>query len=413
MALQDQQGTTPDLAAPPHTERRRLRVRGTSITLLKEVRERAQADLGFDVEYELLDFITCQRMSAMEPEGYDIYEQCFHNLDIVWFWGALQSIDTHRIVDWNKITDLSKEGGISKYAWRGHGDAPVRKLYVQPGGFLGPKQGRYISMLPTVHNMDSFGFDTRVFGNGDVRAPSWSWLLDRRAKGRIALVDEPAIGIFDAALAAEAAGELQFVDIGNMTIAEIDALVALLEDRRRQGYFCATWRNAAEAAALLHEDRVSVQSMWSPVYGNMGKMAETFVEASPIEGYRAWHGGASLSRHLAGAQLDMGYEYLNWWLDGYAGAVMARQGNYMSAPESTKAALAPEEWAYWYEGAPAARELLGPSGTVVVKAGARRAGGSYQERANRIAVWNTVMEEYNYAARAWDRFIRRVNEVQK
>ena len=413
MALQDQQATTPDLAAPPHTERRRLRVRGTSITLLKEVRERAQADLGFDVEYELLDFITCQRMSAMEPEGYDIYEQCFHNLDIVWFWGALQPIDTHRIVDWNKINDLSKEGGISKYAWRGHGDAPVRKLYVQPGGFLGPKQGRYVSMLPTVHNMDSFGFDTRIFGNGDVRASSWSWLLDRRAKGRIALVDEPAIGIFDAALAAEAAGELQFVDIGNMTIAEIDALVALLDDRRRQGYFCATWRDAAEAAALLLEDRVSVQSMWSPVYGNMGKMAETFVESAPIEGYRAWHGGASLSRHLEGAQLDIGYEYLNWWLDGYAGAVMARQGYYMSAPGRTKAALAPEEWAYWYEGAPAARDLLGPSGTVVVRAGARRAGGTYQDRANRIAVWNTVMEEYNYAARAWDRFIRRVNEVQK
>ena len=413
MALQDQQATTPDLAAPPHTERRRLRVRGTSITLLKEVRERAQADLGFDVEYELLDFITCQRMSAMEPEGYDIYEQCFHNLDIVWFWGALQPIDTHRIVDWNKINDLSKEGGISKYAWRGHGDAPVRKLYVQPGGFLGPKQGRYVSMLPTVHNMDSFGFDTRIFGNGDVRASSWSWLLDRRAKGRIALVDEPAIGIFDAALAAEAAGELQFVDIGNMTIAEIDALVALLDDRRRQGYFCATWRDAAEAAALLLEDRVSVQSMWSPVYGNMGKMAETFVESAPIEGYRAWHGGASLSRHLEGAQLDIGYEYLNWWLDGYAGAVMARQGYYMSAPGRTKAALAPEEWAYWYEGAAAARDLLGPSGTVVVKAGARRAGGTYQDRANRIAVWNTVMEEYNYAARAWDRFIRRVNEVQK
>jgi putative spermidine/putrescine transport system substrate-binding protein len=388
-------------------------VRGTSITLLKEVRERAKVDLGFDVEYELLEFIDCQRMAALDPAGYDIYEQCFHNLDIVWFWGALQPIDTDRITDWDKITDLSKTGGISKYAWRGHGDAPVRKLYVQPGGFLGPKQGRYISMLPTVHNMDSFGFDTRVFGTGDLRAPSWSWLLDRRAKGRIALVDEPAIGLFDAALAAEAAGELQFIDASNMTIAEIDALMALLEDRRRQGYFCATWRNANEAAELVLQDRVSVQSMWSPVYSNMGKMAETFVEAAPIEGYRAWHGGASLSRYLQDAQLDMGYEYLNWWLDGYAGAVMARQGYYMSAPESTKAALAPEEWAYWYEGAPAASDLLGPSGGVVVKAGARRAGGSYQDRANRIAVWNTVMEEYNYAARAWARFVRRVNEVQK
>ncbi len=413
MALQDQPNTTPDLAAPPHTERRRLRVRGTSITLLKEVQERAQADLGFDVAYELLDFIACQRKSAMEPEGYDIYEQCFHNLDIVWFWGALQPIDTHRIADWGKITDLSKEGGISKYAWRGHGDAPVRKLYVQPGGFLGPKQGRHISMLPTVHNMDSFGFDTRIFGDGDLERPSWAWLLDRRAKGRIALVDEPAIGIFDAALAAEAAGELRFADIGNMTTAEIDALMALLEDRCRQGYFCGSWRTGEQAARQLHDDRVSVQSMWSPVYGNIGKMAETFVESAPIEGYRAWHGGASLSRQLEGARLDMGYEYLNWWLDGYAGAVMARQGYYMSAPESTKSTLAPEEWAYWYEGAAAARDLLGPSGMVVVKQGARRAGGTYHDRANRIAVWNTVMEEYNYATRAWHRFIGRVNEVQK
>ena len=413
MAHQEQSHAPASLAAPPHMERRRLRVRGTSITLLKEVRERAQADLGFNVEYELLEFVACQRLAAMQPEGYDVYEQCFHNLDIVWYWGALQPIDTHRIADWDRITDLSKEGGISKYASRGQGDAPVRKLYVQPGGFIGPKQGRYISMLPTVHNMDSFGFDTRVFGSGDLPAPSWAWLLDRRAKGRIALVDEPAIGLFDAALAAEAAGEMQFADIANMTIAEIDALMALLEDRRRKGYFCATWRSEADAVTLLHEDRVSVQSMWSPIYGNMGKMAGIFVEAAPTEGYRAWHGGGSLSRHLDGAQLDLGYEYLNWWLDGYAGAVMARQGYYMSAPARAKAALAPEEWAYWYDGAPAARDLPGPSGLVVVKAGARRAGGTYQERASRIAVWNTVMDEYNYAARAWDRFIKRVNEAQR
>ena len=53
------------------------------------------------------------------------------------------------------------------------------------------------------------------------------------------------------------------------------------------------------------------------------------------------------------------------------------------------------------------------TGAVVVKTGAKRAGGTYQDRANHIALWNTVMEEYNYAARAWDRFIRRVNEGQK
>lgn len=398
------------LHAPPILPKRTLRVLGTLVTLLPGVREQAQADLGIGIEHETLDFISCQRGAAMRPDSYDVYEQCFHNLDIVWFWGALQAIDTDRIAEWDGISGLAKEGGISKYAWRGHGDAPVRQLYVQPGGFLGPKPARHISMLPTVHNMDSFGYDRRIFGTGTHPKASWAWLLDRRAKGRIALVDEPAIGIFDAALAAEAAGELHFADIGNMTIAEIDALMALLEDRRRQGYFCATWRSGDQASQLLHDERVAVQSMWAPVYGDMGAMADHFVEAAPKEGYRAWHGGASLSCRLGGADLDMAYDYLNWWLTGYAGALMARQGYYISTPERTRKVMAADEWAYWYDGAPAARDLCGPTGAVVVRKGALRAGGTYMERSSKIAVWNSVMDEYNYAARAWDHFVRRVNE---
>ena len=286
----------------------------------------------------------------------------------------------------------------------------MRKLYVQPGGFLGPKPSRYISMLPTVHNMDSFGYDSRVFGEGPDVRPSWAWLLDRRAKGRIALVDEPAIGFFDAALAAEATGELQFADIGNMTIDEINALMKLLEDRRAEGYFRATWRDGSEAAELAESGSVAVQSMWAPVYGKLGKARAHFVESAPVEGYRAWHGGGSLSRHLRGADLDMAYEYLNWWLSGFAGAVMARQGYYISNPARARQWMAPEEWAYWYEGAAAARDLSGPDGEVAVRAGERRAGGPYVDRARRIVIWNTVMDEYNYAARAWDRFVRRVNE---
>jgi len=400
-----------ELAAPPGVAVRTLRVLGTSVTLLPEVRASAEADLGIRIDYQLMDFLSCQREAAMVPGSYDVYEQCFHNLDIVWFWGALQPIDTHRIGDWDRLSPLAKEGGISNYAWRGHGDAPVGKLYVQPGGFLGPKPSRQVSMLPTVHNMDSFGYDPRVFGSGEDGQVSWAWLLDRRAKGRIALVDEPAIGFFDAALAAEAAGEVQFANIGNMTIAEIDRLMALLEERRRQGYFCAAWRDGEEAARLLHAERVSVQSMWAPVYGNLGAMEGHFSEAAPKEGYRAWHGGASLSRHLSGGQLDMVYDYLNWWLTADAGAVMARQGYYMSTPERTRAALSSDEWGYWYDGLPARGDICGPSGKVVARAGALRAGGTYLERTSRIAVWNTVMEEYNYAARAWGRFIRRINEA--
>lgn len=396
------------MGAPAIVSRRRLRVLGTGITLLEPIRRQAEADLGFDISFEVHNFINCQRRAALAPADYDIYDQCFHNLDIVWFWGSLQPIDTQRITDWDLLSGLTREGGINRYASRGHGDQPVRKLYVQPGEALGPQPSRHISMLPTVHNFDSFGYDVRDFGSSDTQRESWSWLLDRRAKGRIAVVDEPAIGIFDVALAAEAAGEVKFADIGNMTVPEIDTLMAVLDSRRQQGFFRAIWRDGDEAASLIRSGQVSAQSMWSPVYGQLGAASQHFIEANPVEGWRAWHGGMSLSRQLSGSGLDMGYEYMNWWLSGWPGAVVARQGYYMSVIDRVREALSPAEWSYWYEGRSAETDLPGPYGDIVAKAGTRRAGGSYWDRAGRIAVWNTAMDEHNYASRAWERFVQHV-----
>lgn len=397
------------LSAPPvHTRERCLRILGTEISLIAPIKQEAEADLGIRLSFEVLDFQSCEHKAATCPGAFDVYDQCFHNLDIVWYWGALQPIDTNRIDDWDRISGLTREGGISRFASRGFGDAPVSRLYAQPGGFLGPEPTRHISMLPTVHNFDSFGYERDLFGDVGQDHTSWSWLIDSRAKGRIALVDEPAIGLFDAALACQAAGLLTFDDIGDMTVEEIDALMAVLEDRRRQGYFHTMWRCSTEAAELFRNRRVAVQSMWSPAYVELGERSAEIVEAVPIEGYRAWHGGLALSAGLTGAERDMAYDYLNWWLTGTPGAVMARRGYYMSIPERVRDALTPAEWAYWYEGAPAAADLPCSSGGRAVPAGTRRAGGSYWERAHRIALWNTTMNEHNYAARAWARFVRRV-----
>ena len=52
-------------------------------------------------------------------------------------------------------------------------------------------------------------------------------------------------------------------------------------------------------------------------------------------------------------------------------------------------------------------------GTVVVRKGAKRSGGSYVERARRISLWNTVMDEYNYTTRAWTRFVAEVNKKSR
>jgi putative spermidine/putrescine transport system substrate-binding protein len=387
-----------------------LRVLGTEISLLEEIRVRAAADLGFEIAFETLDFPSCQRKAALDPLSYDIYDQCFHNLDIVWHWGALQPIDTTLLSSWGHVGPMTRLGGVDKYASRGVGDVPRNKLYVQLDHSLGPRETRHISMLPTVHNFDSFAYDTRVFAGGEQRRETWAMLFDPRAKGRLALVDEPAIGLFDVALAAEAMGALRFADICNMNPAELSALFAFLRDKLDQGFFARCWSTAQEAAGLFKRGEVAVQSMWSPAYGMLGPAAAHVRESEPEEGYRAWHGGLSLARHIEGPKLRMAYEYLDWWLSGWAGAVMARQGYYISAAAPAAAYMTTAEWAYWYEGGEAAEDLRGVDGqTIVVRKGARRAGGSYLQRARRIALWNTVMDEHNYATRAWSRFVAAVN----
>jgi putative spermidine/putrescine transport system substrate-binding protein len=137
-----------------------LRVLGTEITLLEQIRERAEADLGVSLVFENLDFVSAQRKAACQPETYDIYDQCFHNLDIVWFWRAIQPIEIARIALWDEINDLTKTGRIHPGAAIGWGDAPVAKLFVQSNNSLGSTPGDRISMLPAVHNFDSFAYNS-------------------------------------------------------------------------------------------------------------------------------------------------------------------------------------------------------------------------------------------------------------
>ncbi len=379
---------------------------GTAISLLEELRVRAEADLGIEVVFDNNDFLTTQHKAAQEPDSYDIYDQCFHNLDIVWYWRAIQPIEIGRIALWDEINDLTKTGHIGPNARLGQGDAPVKKLFVQPNLELGDTPSSTISMLPTTHNFDSFAYRTDVAPN-TVSMNSWAALLDERWAGRAALVDEPAIGIFDAALAAQASGLMSFDNIGAMTVDEIDRLIGLLEERKKNGYFRAFWRTAEDAARLMVRGETDIQSMWSTGISILNGQGVPVEQAVPAEGYRAWHGGLCLARHLSGRMRDVAYEYLNWWISGWPGSVVARQGYYISTPERSRQFMSVAEWDYWYGGLPAACDLPGPDGTIRIRAGSVRSGGSYWQRANCIAVWNTTMDEHNYLVRRWMQLVER------
>ena len=107
-------------------------------------------------------------------------------------------------------------------------------------------------------------------------------------------------------------------------------------------------------------------------------IACTFQPAA--EGYRAWR-PASAAQTLSGKKLgDGAYEFINWFLDGWAGAYLNRQGYYSAVPDTAKAKMEPYERAYWMEGAGRQWDIKSPNGDLLAKAGSVRDGGSYEQR---------------------------------
>lgn len=379
-----------------------LRVMGTHVTLQEELRQRAMRELGINLEFKPMGSAAVLQKAAADATSFDLYEQWSDSINILWQAGTIQPIDTDRLIYWDEINNLTKTGKVIPSAKLGAGDAPNKILFVQPDGSLASTATKKISFMPYVHNVDSFGYNSDVIERGlAYKTESWSWLLDDKNKGKVALINAPTIGVFDAALAAQGQGLMTFKDIGNMSIDEIDTLFAILLAKKRQGHFSGFWTSVPQSVDFMTTKRVNIQSMFSPGVSACRGQGIPVVNASPKEGYRAWHGVMCLSANATGHVKDAAYDYMNWWLSGYPGAFIARQGYYISNPERSRPLMSKPEWDYWYEGKAATTELLGTDGKISVQAGESRDGGSYIKRFSNIAVWNTVMQNYDYSLDKW------------
>lgn len=390
------------LASPYINKSKRvLRVLGTSVTHIEELRVAAEADLEIDIEFTTLNGTEAQRRGALSPESFDLYDQWFHDIDLIWPTGSVQPIDIERIVCWNDIGYLPKTGCLSSGQITAPGGDPSQKLFVQRDGSLSNLPTQKISMMPTVHNADSFG----IIGTGSVDIQSWAALIDPRWRGSIILQSDAAIGCLDMLMALGASRKIGIQDIGNLSLAEIDLLTKKLTEYKEDGQFKTFWADESEAVKAFQSDGPIIGSLWWSGAVKLRAMGIPVTMATPIEGYRGWFGGISLSRHCNGSVLDMSYEYMNWWLSGPAGAIMAKNGAYMTNSEAVRSYLSPAEWAFWYEGKIATSPITDPKGTKIFDIGETRGGGSYYERMSRVAVWDSVMQEHNYLVRSWDNAI--------
>jgi putative spermidine/putrescine transport system substrate-binding protein len=145
--------------------------------------------------------------------------------------------------------------------------------------------------------------------------------------------------------------------------------------------------------------------MWSPAITAVRTQGIPCIYQPLKEGYRAWAVGFALSAATKGYQADVCYEFINWYLSGFVGGHLNRQGYYSAVPSTAKEYMAAYEWDYWMLGKPATQDIMAPDGKKLAGAGEVRDGGSFEERMGGVACWNATMDENRYMVRKWNEFV--------
>ncbi len=402
---------TPDNPAPGpevntnQTKDVTLRLIGTGVSQINEIRDKAQEDLGFTIEMRALSTEENNQIAITQPDQYDIFDGEYFSLPLVVPSGNLRPIDISKITNWDKIVPFFTSGQFDGMPVEGsQGTAPYKVMYL-----AGPDSTEFsdtptdhATLIPFQYNADTLGYRPDLVGR---EIKSWGELFDEEFKGKTSILDIPQIGIMDAAMVAESLGLMTFGDKGNMTKAEIDQITDILKEQKAKGQFRAFWKTFDESVNLMSSGEVILQSMWSPAVTAVQAQGIDCIYAPLAEGYRGWGGGVGLSKNLEGVALDAAYDYLNWMLEGWVGAFLGRQGYYSAAPELAKKYMSDAEWTYWYEGQAAPEDIVDPFGKTLAKTGAVRDGGSFEERFGNIVVWNSTMDENTYLVQKWNEFI--------
>ncbi|WP_067223044.1 ABC transporter substrate-binding protein [Stappia indica] len=381
-----------------------LRQFGTGVSNLNAIAEKCKEDLGITLEMTATDSDAAAQRAVTQPDSYDIADIEYWIAKKVFPAGVMQPMEVSRLKYYDKIVPLFIDGKLAPDSVIAQGTAPHTVGFVdgKDSTTFASAPTDWLTMVPTIYNADTLGIRPDLVGR---EITSWADIMDPAFKGKTSILNIPSIGIMDAAMIMEALGEIQYADKGNMTQEEIDKTIDFLIKAKKDGQFRAFWKSFDESVNLMASGEVVIQSMWSPAVAAVRSRGIPCVYQPLKEGYRAWGGGIGLAKHLSGAKLDAAYEYIDWYLSGWVGAYLNRQGYYSAAMETAKEYMSEDEWGFWVEGKPAQGDILAPDGKVMEKAGAVRDGGSFSERMGKVACWNSVMDEDRYMVRRWNEFI--------
>jgi len=381
-----------------------LRQFGTGVSNQNAIADKAKEDLGITIQMTAMDSDSVAQRAVTQPKSYDIADIEYWICKKVFPSGVLQPMDTSRLTNYKYISQLFKNGKLTPESTIAQGTAPHTVGFVEGKDSVkfASAETQWMTLIPTIYNADTLGIRPDLVGRP---IKNWRDIMDPAFKGKTSILNIPSIGIMDAAMICESMGAIKYADKGNMTKEEIDKTMEILKAAKKEGQFRAFWKTFDESVNLMSSGEVIIQSMWSPAVAAVRSKGIPCIYQPLEEGYRAWGGGIGLAKHLSGMELDAAYEYIDWYISGWAGAYLNRQGYYSAAPETSKKFMSEDEWGFWMEGKPAQGDILSPEGKVMEKAGTARDGGSYYDRMGAVACWNSVMDENKYMVRKWNEFI--------
>jgi putative spermidine/putrescine transport system substrate-binding protein len=287
----------------------------------------------------------------------------------------LLPIETAKLKNWDKMHPLLKNGQAAPGAPLGVGANPGRMMYVDDARTK-------ISFMPAFFQMDSIGYNAGKI-QAENNSLSWGDLFNPKYRGKVAMYGIDWLGMLNAAMGMQALGLFKPVDMSNMTEKEVDTVIAFLKDKKKEGHFRAMWKAYGELVNLMASEEVWIADAWWPVIVEVSGKGIPVHYAVAKEGYRAWCNGYGIAANTK--NVDGCYEWLNFWMDGYPGAQQSKIGYFSTAGTYDK--------------------YLEPELIKQVYGGVGRDGGSLEERAQRVYVWNTRPKNLEYYTEKWNEFL--------
>ena len=319
-----------------------LRYLSTATNQSAAIAAKAKEITGINIEYVTVTTDDVTKRIITQPDSFDLVDTEYFSLKKIIPSGNLGGLDAKRIKLADQISSVFTKGEVAGKRIGDQGTAPKKVFYLegQAAKTFASAPTEWLTLIPTTYNADTLGIRPDLIGRP---VESWKELLNPEFKGKASILNIPSIGIMDAAMVVESSGLHTYADKGNMTREEIDLTMKLLTEAKQAGQFRAFWQDFNESVNLMASGETVIQSMWSPAVTKVRSMGISCTFQPLKEGYRAWASGFGLPKTLKDRKLDAAYDFVNWFLSGWAGAYLNRQGYYSAVLDTAKANMEPYE----------------------------------------------------------------------